>query len=198
MAKLSIYLASLMLSSTFSASPQAPHGGTVARLSNAVVLSSSASPSTAVASVSSATPAAPRDAIANAEQRLLDLANAERRARGLRALAVNALLVQVAREHSREMWEKRYFDHFSPTPGLRTPMDRYLNDLGRTPSWAYLGENLFYCSIVDAERGHRCLMSSPKHRDNILNDRFRDIGVGCFTAPDGQFYVTQLFLAQTG
>jgi uncharacterized protein YkwD len=96
------------------------------------------------------------------------------------------------------MWEKGYFDHFSPTQGLRTPMERYLKDLGRTPTWAYLGENLFYCSIVDAERGHRCLMGSAKHRENILNEQFREIGVGCFTAPGGQFYVTQLFLAQTG
>jgi uncharacterized protein YkwD len=131
------------------------------------------------------------------EQRFVDLVNSEREHRGLSTLTVNPLLVQVARAHSREMWQKSYFDHISPTPELKTPMSRYLKSLGHTPAWAYLGENLFYCSIVDVPRGHRGLMESEKHRENILNAQFREIGVGEFIAPDGQFYVTQLFLAHT-
>ena len=84
----------------------------------------------------------------------------------------------------------------SPTPGLKTPMARYLRALGHTPAWACVGENLFYCSIVDVERGHSSLMNSPGHRANILNPKFEQIGVGIYIAPDGEFYVTQLFLAQ--
>ncbi len=202
MAKLSLYIASLLLSGNFSATTH-PHANPTAGPSSAAVLSHSASITSPAASHPAASAlasgkAASSDAIAASEQRFVDFTNAERRAKGLKTLTVNALLVQVAREHSREMWEKKYFDHYSPTPGLRTPMERYLKGLGRTPAWAYLGENLFYCSIVDVERGHRCLMDSPKHRENIMNDQFREIGVGCFTAPDGQFYVTQLFLARTG
>lgn len=168
MTKLSLYLATLLLGSNFSASsvPKAPP---------AVVASAQ---------------------MTDTEQRFADLANTERRGRKLGALAINPLLVQVARAHSREMWEKDYFDHFSPTPGLKTPMNRYLGSLGHTPRWAYLGENLFYCSRVDADRGHRCLMQSPAHRENILNGRFQQIGVGSFVSPDGQFWVTELFLAQ--
>ncbi len=168
MAKLSLYLATLLLGSNFSASvtPQAPPA-MVAPLQISVE-----------------------------EQRFVDLTNSERSSRNLAPLSVNALLVQVAREHSREMWQKNYFDHFSPTPGLERPMNRYLRALGRTPKWAYLGENLFYCSVVDADRGHKCLMNSPKHKRNILDYKFREIGVGAFIAPDGQFYVTELFLAQ--
>ncbi|MGQ9454842.1 MAG: CAP domain-containing protein [Armatimonadota bacterium] len=130
------------------------------------------------------------------EQRFVALTNADRIRHGLNKLIVNSLLVEVARQHSHEMWEKNYFDHISPTPGFRTPMDRYLKRLGYKPKWALLGENLFYCSIVDVDRGHGCLMQSPEHRRNILNPDYQEIGVGCFVAPDGKFYVTQLFLAQ--
>ncbi len=196
MAKLSLYFLTLMLGSNFSASaPPAPGGEVVSKQAGLVSHVAALGPAV---EFSREFPAAGKAAWTEHEQRSANLVNAERKARGLNALSVNPLLVQVAREHSREMWEKGYFDHYSPTAGARTPMQRYLKDLGRRPTWAFLGENLFYCSIVDAERGHRCLMRSLKHRDNILNEQFREIGVGCFTAPDGQFYVTQLFLAQTG
>src|SRR5207244_58945 len=60
------------------------------------------------------------------ESRFLELLNHERGERGLVELKPDALLVEVAREHSREMCDKNYFDHVSPTTGCRTPMDRYL------------------------------------------------------------------------
>ncbi|MHB9036106.1 MAG: CAP domain-containing protein [Armatimonadota bacterium] len=169
MTKLSLYLATLLLGTNFSASTMP--GNT---------------PSGAVTT-------AQMSAI---EQKFVDLTNAERWDRNLRVLSSNPQLVQVAREHSREMWAKDYFDHYSTTPGLRTPMDRYLHTYGRTPTWAYLGENLFYCSVVDVARGQSCLMNSPKHRKNILDPKFEQMGAGVFVSPDGQFWVTELFLAQ--
>ena len=171
MTKLSLYLATMLLGTNFSAS----------------TLPTDTTPAIEYVEYVSTT---------SVEQKLVDLTNAERWDNDLRPLSVNPMLVEVAREHSREMSAKGYFDHISPTPGLRTPMNRYISYLGHTPTWAYLGENLFYCTVVDADRGHDCLMNSKKHKDNILNDRFEEIGVGVYEAPDGQFYVTQLFLAQ--
>lgn len=168
MTKLSLYLATLLLGNNFSASTP-PRD-----------------PAPVVASVQ----------MTVAEQQFVDLINAERWERDLGVLAVNPLLVQVAREHSKEMYELEYFDHTSPTPGLETPKQRYLDALGHTPTWARIGENLFYCSVVDVDRGHVCLMDSPSHRDNILYDRYEQVGVGVYIAPDGRFYVTQLFLTQ--
>jgi uncharacterized protein YkwD len=130
------------------------------------------------------------------EQRLVDLANAERVNAGLPPLKINHMLVGIAREHSKEMFDKNYFDHYSPTSGLRTPKDRYLNGLGRVPAWACIGENLFYSSIVDPDLGHKCLMRSPAHAHNILDTRFAEIGVGVYETPDGRFWVTQMFLSQ--
>ncbi len=168
MMKLSLYLATLLLGTNFSAST----------LPN--------DPPSAADSVR----------MTAYEQQFTDLANRERWDRDLGVLSSNPLLVQVAREHSREMCEKEYFDHSSPTAGSRTPMDRYLRTFGRTPTWAYLGENLFYCSVVGVDRGHECLMESPQHRENILNPKFKQTGVGVYESEDGQFWVTQLFLAQ--
>ena len=166
MIKLSLYLATLLLGSNFSATtaPKTPAEG---GLSTTLV-----------------------------EQRFLDRVGSERLARHLRKLEVNPILAEVAREHSLEMWRKDYFDHISPTPEMKTPMTRYLKRLGRTPKWARLGENLFYCSIVDPDRGHKCLMSSATHRENILDDQYEQIGVGAYVSPDGRLWVTQLFLTQ--
>lgn len=168
MAKLSLYLATLLLGSNFSAT-------------------------TAPDEVSAALRGGEVTAV---EQRFVDLANSERWDRNLRVLAPNALLTAVARAHSREMAEKHYFDHMSPTPGQATPLDRYLTSLHRRPTWVYVGENLVYCSLSDAELGHSSLMGSPKHRDNILNPRFEQIGVGVYLGIDGKMWVTQMFLAQ--
>lgn len=175
MTKLSLYLASLILSSNFSASTT-PTPSAVGRGPHIAVVAQSR--------------------VELAEKQLISLTNAERRDNGLRRLTLNPMLVQVAREHSREMWEKNYFDHYSPTPELRTPMTRYIHDLGYRPRWARVGENLFYCSVVDVELGHRSLMESQTHKENILDPTFEQIGVGVFISPDGQFWVTELFLTQ--
>lgn len=131
------------------------------------------------------------------EMRYIELTNKERAARGLSQLVLDPLLVQVGRAHSREMAEKNYFSHTSPTAALKTPLDRYLAAEPRRPAWALVGENLFYCSIVDVDRGHNAFMNSPGHRENILEPRFERMGVGIYVNPRGEFYVTEMFLAKT-
>ena len=132
------------------------------------------------------------------ELRFLDLLNRERAARHLTELKPDPLLVEVARQHSREMCDKNYFAHVSPTPGLRTPMDRYLRAIHHRPAHACVGENLFYCSVVDVERGHHALMNSPGHRANILYAPFRRGGIGIHKSDTGEFWVTQMFLTTEG
>jgi uncharacterized protein YkwD len=132
------------------------------------------------------------------EWRFLELINRERTTRRMPVLKPDALLVEVAREHSREMCEKNYFDHASPTPGIRTPMDRYLKAVRPRPPHACVGENLFYCSIVDVDRGHRAFMNSPGHRANILYAPFRRGGVGIYKNDAGEFWVTEMFLTTEG
>lgn len=136
-------------------------------------------------------------AITQEELTFVKLLNKERATRGLSQLTVDSMLIEVARAHSREMAEKNYFAHNSPTPGMKTALDRYLAAVKQRPSWALVGENLFYCSIVDVTRGHVALMNSEGHRANILEGRFDRVGIGAYTDSKGQFFVTQMFLAKT-
>jgi uncharacterized protein YkwD len=131
------------------------------------------------------------------ERQFVDLVNRERRQRSLSQLTVDPLLIAVARGHSAEMREKDYFNHHSPTPGLKTPLDRYLKVMGRSPSYACVGENLFWATVVDVQRGHKAFMDSPTHRENVLFPRFEKIGVGIVKNEKGEFWVTEMFLSNT-
>ncbi len=133
----------------------------------------------------------------NEESRFVDLVNKERVSRGLSKLTVDPLLIQVGRGHSQEMGDKHYFSHDSPTPGIKTALDRYLLALKYKPQWALVGENLYYCTSVDVEDGHTALMNSKTHRANILEPRYEKIGVGAYINSRGEFYVTEMFLAKT-
>jgi len=131
-----------------------------------------------------------------AEQQLIDMVNTERWGRKLGILRPNPMLTEVARAHSREMAMLNYFDHYSPNVEFRSPMKRYLKTLGYTPRYACVSENLYYCNRFNVQRGHTALMNSPSHRENILNEIFDEVGVGCYIAPDGRLWVTEMFLKQ--
>ena len=145
-------------------------------------------------------PTAP-DSLTAEEQTLVEKVNAERTQRGLNALIVEPLLVRTARGHSLEMCSLDYFNHLSPTPGLTSPMDRYLKGLrdggGSTPNSLLVGENIYYCSVFNdvynVDYSHRALMNSPGHRANILEPRFTKIRVGVYRTAKGEFWVTEMF-----
>ncbi|HEX3000107.1 MAG TPA: CAP domain-containing protein [Armatimonadota bacterium] len=128
------------------------------------------------------------------EAALVALVNNERKRSGLPPLAVDPLLVETARAHSQEMCTKQYFSHQSPTRGLRSPLDRYLKCGGSYKNRAVIGENLYTCARVNVARSHTAFMRSPGHRANILSPEWNAIGIGIYHAPDGRFWVTQLFL----
>lgn len=129
------------------------------------------------------------------------LINAERAQRGLGTLTLDTMLTETARAHSEEMCSADYFDHHSPTPGIGSPMDRYLSSsrqLGLPqPEYLLVGENIYYCSvcndIYNVDYAHRALMASPGHRANILEPRFAKIGVGVYRNSKGEFWVTEMF-----
>lgn len=129
------------------------------------------------------------------------LINAERAERGLSTLMLDPMLTETARAHSEEMCSADYFDHRSPTPGIGSPMDRYLSSsrqLGLPqPEYLLVGENIYYCSvcndIYNVGYAHRALMASPGHRANILEPRFAKIGVGVYRNAKGEFWVTEMF-----
>jgi uncharacterized protein YkwD len=109
----------------------------------------------------------------------LCLMNAERGQRGLAQLRGQPLLDRVAQSYARQMVRQRFFDHTSP--GGSTMMSRirgthYLRDVA---SWS-VGENLAWGSgtLATPRATVRAWMQSPDHRANLLDPRFREVGIG--------------------
>jgi len=105
------------------------------------------------------------------EKQMVDLVNSERQKAGVALLTVNSTITNVARNHSRDMFLRRYFSHISPD-GL-TPADRISK---AKLQYTILGENLAYAPSVTV--AHEGLMNSPEHKKNILDPQFHKIGIG--------------------
>jgi uncharacterized protein YkwD len=105
------------------------------------------------------------------EARMLELVNKERVAAGLKPLAPDPELTEVARRHSADMFARGYFAH--DTPEGRDPFERMREANVR---FVTAGENLALAPTVQV--AHRGLMNSPGHRANILYPQFGRIGIG--------------------
>src|SRR4030043_1231224 len=107
----------------------------------------------------------------SAETEMFKMVNDTRSKAGVGELAWDTRLVDVARTHAKDMWERNYFGHVSPE-GLDVG-DR-LSKAGI--SYYIAGENLALAPTVsNAETG---LMNSEGHRANILEPQFDRVGIG--------------------
>lgn len=120
------------------------------------------------------------------EAQMLELVNAERRAAGMPPVRPDAELVEVAREHSRDMFARGYFSHY-------TPDGKDLEDRLRRAHVGYLsaGENLALAPTLYT--AHSGLMHSPGHRANILRPQFGRLGIGILDGGIHGLMVTQAF-----
>lgn len=120
------------------------------------------------------------------EAGMLELLNAERAGQGLRPLAADAALAQVARAHSHDMFTRGYFSHVNPEG--QEPFDRM-----RQAQLRFLaaGENLALAQTLPA--AHQGLMDSPGHRANILRPQFGRVGIGVLDGGRHGLMVTQKF-----
>ena len=120
------------------------------------------------------------------EQKMFELVNQERVKLGFDPLIWDENLAEIGRSHSKDMFERGYFSHYSPEG--KDVGDR-LEENGI--SYSYAGENL--ALAPDVIRAHNGLMNSEGHRRNILDPAFSKIGIG---AIDGGVYgkmFTQVF-----
>jgi uncharacterized protein YkwD len=109
-----------------------------------------------------------------AERDLLEMANTERVHAGLAPLKMDHGLVRAARAHAAEMAAQNRLSHqFSGEPSLpqRLAASSLLH-LERE------GENV--AMAPNPDQAHQALMSSPPHRDNLLNSSFNVAGFGVF------------------
>ncbi len=132
---------------------------------------------------------APAEGLTAEEQQMLNRVNQERAKVGLSALKVDMQLVKLARMKSKDMIDKNYFDHNSPTYGSPFDMMKTYGVNFRTG-----GENLACAPTV--ERAHTGLMNSQGHRENILRDSFTHIGIGIVDGGKCGKMFTQLFVGR--
>lgn len=109
-----------------------------------------------------------------AERALICLVNRERARQELPPLRVNRCLARAADGHVRDMVEHRYFDHTS-RDGRRFDERILATGYAPPPARWTVGENLAWGS--DAAWVVGAWMRSSGHRANVLNARFREIGV---------------------
>ncbi len=117
-----------------------------------------------------------------AENKMLDLINFERKKQNLSELEFAYDLQQVARYHCEDMLKKGYFSHKS-SDGY-SPFDRMAQfDVYYT----FAGENLAFApNVALAMKG---LMQSQGHKENILSNDFKRVGIGVIDAGIyGQIY----------
>jgi uncharacterized protein YkwD len=110
----------------------------------------------------------------------LCLLNHERARRGMKRLAESPSLRKTAQRYSQTMVAQNFFDHVSP--GGSTLLSRVRNStayLQNVGAWA-LGENIAWGTgeLSTPAETMKGWMASSGHRHNILNRRFRHVGIG--------------------
>lgn len=121
-----------------------------------------------------------------AELEMLQLINIERQNVNVPPLEMDPKLREIARQHSREMFQKNYFSHLDL---LGSDGEVRLRESGITFNSA--GENLAH--TADIALAHEELMASPNHRQNILDAQFTRVGIGIVDAGMYGKMVTQDF-----
>lgn len=103
-------------------------------------------------------------------EKLLLLTNEKRLAQGLKPLKLNKKLAQAAKAKAAYMFTNNFWAHNAPdgtTPWTFITKENY--------DYLYAGENLAK-DFENSEDVVEAWMNSPTHRDNILQEKYEDIG----------------------
>jgi uncharacterized protein YkwD len=126
---------------------------------------------------------------------VIDLTNNERVENARTQLTRNAVLDQAATAKAQHMVDNEYFAHFAPDG--TTPWE-FFKSAGYV--YAHAGENLAI-HFTDSSEVVEAWMLSPAHRKNIVDPKFREIGVGTARGTFNGYdtvYVVQLFGTPAG
>lgn len=121
-------------------------------------------------------------------EQVLSLVNEERAKQNLKPLKMSEELRSIANLKAKDMAEKNYFDHNSPTYGSPFQM---LQKFG--VHYKAAGENIAAGQKTPSEVMNSW-MNSSGHRANILNANFTEIGIGYYEGGSYGTYWTQLFI----
>lgn len=104
-------------------------------------------------------------------ERVVELTNQERAETGAPALSLNQKLTEAALRKAGDMFAFDYWAHNSPSG--RDPWS-FFQEVGYR--YLYAGENLAR-DFASPEAVVGAWMASPTHRDNILNPKYKEIGI---------------------
>lgn len=119
---------------------------------------------------------------------ILKLVNQERSKAGVPALTLSTKLTDIANTKAKDMADKNYFSHQSPTYG--SPFDM-LKHFG--VSFSYAGENIA-AGQKSAQEVMQSWMNSSGHKANILNKNYTQLGVGYYEGGQYGTEWVQLFI----
>ena len=131
--------------------------------------------------------------ISRLERQAFDVLNRKRVENGLLPLVWSEDMAKVARAHSQEMAQFRFFSHAGRNGSM-------VNDRADTlgyRKWKAIGENIAYNRGYENPAEFACerWMQSVSHRENILNSRWREAGIGVAITADGTHYFTEVFIS---
>lgn len=104
-------------------------------------------------------------------EQIIELTNSERQKLGLAPLSENPELNQAATKKAQNMFNENYWAHFAPSG--KTPWD-FITSSGYRFSFA--GENLAK-NFQNSDDVISAWMNSPTHKENLLNSKYKDIGI---------------------
>ena len=121
--------------------------------------------------------------VGNFEAQVVALVNKERARYNLSPLEHRADIANVAEVKAKDMVDRTYFSHQSPTYGSPFDMLKQFNI-----SYRSAGENIAQ-GQQSPEQVMNSWMNSPGHRKNILGSQFNSIGVGYYSGSWVQLFV---------
>ena len=132
--------------------------------------------------------------IASIEHLVFNIVNQKRVENGLKPLVWSDELEGVARGHSQNMAEFDFFSH----RGMDNKMVSDRADDAHLGKWRAIGENIaFNRGFADPiAKAVQLWLDSPSHRNNMMNENWREAAIGVAIAADGSYYFTQVFLAR--
>ena len=132
------------------------------------------------------------EAAGKLERKVFEMLNTERRSQGLTELEWNEDVAAVARMHSNNMAEAKFFSHRGSDGSM---VDDRADRVG-LGSWRTIGENIAYMRGFDdpAALAVEKWMESTAHRKNLLGPNWKESAVGVAITADGTYYLTQVFL----
>jgi hypothetical protein len=105
-------------------------------------------------------------------QKVFDQTNQQRTNLGLNSLKYNSLLSESATKKANDMFANNYWAHTSPSG--TTPWNFFQSV---DYQYSLAGENLAR-DFYDTESLLKAWMNSPTHKDNIINPKYQEIGIG--------------------